>query len=491
MRYRLRAGVNVSESADNGMQPLLDALRRKGSYNVLAEEVDALIPEAMLREDQARHTAYLDARGIRQEQKPIPFLGLPYVLTQAAFERMTQRFQQLFGVLECVIDLYLEDPAVREFFRFESRHERLIRMGAAYRPRIQYCRYDFTLAPDGTPRIYELNTHAPAAATYAFHFGQTLARSQTLARLRELGLRPLQAPLEKPGAFARAMLASAEQSGYLRTHRNVAVLNSRYLTMTTELDSIAEQFRMEGCTAVRGHVEDLRFEGGRLTLEGVPVSLVYNKYDDSRGPEAYECAFSRTTAEVQAYLDAYQAGAMLAVNSFPSMYLTEQKSTLAFLWSPLLRKHLGKEELALLEEIVPRTRLVRHLSAAELVEVIAKRERYVLKRSLDTRGRSVVIGQGAEADAWARLVADARLEPAGDDYVVQELALAEPSVTRRLEGATPTRVFTSLACFLFRGEPSGLIVRTSVEETTNVGRRGFMQPPLLIEDVPWTPSSSR
>jgi hypothetical protein len=67
--------------------------------------------------------------------------------------------------------------------------------------------------------------------------------------------------------------------------------------------------------------------------------------------------------------------------------------------------------------------------------------------------------------------------------VLQELALAEPNVTRRLEGEVPTQVFTSLACFLFCGEPTGLIVRTSVEETTNVGRRGFMQPPLLIEDL--------
>ncbi|WP_163998891.1 circularly permuted type 2 ATP-grasp protein [Pyxidicoccus caerfyrddinensis] len=486
----------MREAGDTGnpaFQALMSALRQRGGYNLIAEEAAALVPAEVLREDRGQQDAYLEAQGIRQEHKPIPFVGLPYVVTQRAFERMVKQFRQLFGVLERVIDLYLDEPAVREFFRFEPRHERLIRLGASYRPRIQYCRYDFTLGPEGTPRIYELNTHSPAAATYACHFGQMLARSQTLARLRELGLRPLQAPLERPGSFARAMLASAEKSGHLRGGRNVAVLNSRYLTMTTELEHIAEQFRAQGCTAVRGFVEDLRFERGRLYLDEVPVSLVYNKYDDSRGPEAYECAFSRTTAEVQAYLDAYQAQAVLAINSFPSMYLTEQKSTLAFLWSPLLHKYLGREDVALIEEIVPRTRLVRHLDAGALEEVAAHPERYVLKRSLDTRGRSVVIGRSTAPDAWARLVSEARAEPPGDDFVLQDLALAEPNVTRRLEGEVPTQVFTSLACFLFCGEPTGLIVRTSVDETTNVGRRGFMQPPLLIEDPSWTwtPSSSR
>jgi hypothetical protein len=64
--------------------------------------------------------------------------------------------------------------------------------------------------------------------------------------------------------------------------------------------------------------------------------------------------------------------------------------------------------------------------------------------------------------------------------VLQELALSEPS-TMQLSGS-PEPVYTSLACFLFGGEPVGLIVRTSVEETTNVGRRGFMQPLLLVEE---------
>ena len=460
---------------------LAQKLRQHGSCNLLSETVAGLVSAEALRRDQIDHLASLTSYGICHEQKPIPFQGLPYVMTRRTFERAADRFQRLFQILERVIDLYLEEPKVRDFFRLQPRHDRLIRMGAGYRPRIQYCRYDFTLDERGTPRIFELNSHSPAAATYSGYFVRMLQNSRCLAQLREHGLKPVQTPLEKPGAFAKAMLRSAEQSGYLRAGRGVAVLNSRYLTMHTELDHIAEQFRAEGCQVVRCFVEDLRFDGRQLLYGDTPVQLTFNKFDDTHGPDAYECAFSRTTAEVHAYLDAYEANAVFGVNSFPSMYLPEQKSTLAFLWSPLLRQYLNADEIALIEEIVPRTLLVRHLSNEELAVVATQRERYVLKRSLDTRGRSVLIGRGSTDAEWQQSLAAARAEPAGDDFVLQELAPVEQCITRQLHDGAPTQVFTSLACFLFQGDATGLIVRTSAEETTNVGRQGFMQPPLVIE----------
>jgi hypothetical protein len=371
---------------------------------------------------------------------------------------------------------------VRAFFRLADRYDRLIRMGAPYRPSIQYCRYDFTLDNRGAPRIYELNTECPAAAVFSEYFARMFQRSRCLAQLREHGLKPVPTPLEKPGAFAKAMLKAAEAAGYLRAGRNVAVLNSRYLTMNNELDQIAQQFREQGCTAVRCHVEELTFDGTQLRYGDLPIQLTYNKFDESYGPDAYECAFSRTTAEVQPYLDAYRFNAVFMVNPFPSMYVTEQKSALAFLWSPLLHKHLSQEDIALIEEIVPRTVLVRHLSRGELDAVAQQPRRYVLKRSLDTRGRSVLIGRGMTVETWqAHLSHAIEASAAGDDWILQELAPVEHCITRQVNENQSVEVYTSLACFLFQGQPAGLIVRTSTEETTNVARQGFIQPILVVE----------
>lgn len=459
---------------------LRNALRQRGTCNLIAADLTDLLPRDVLQQEQLEHEAYCAANRIQVEHRSFPFQGIPYIITRSTFHRIAESFRQLSGILERVIDMYLAEPVVREYFRIAPRHDRLIQMGAHYRPRIQYGRFDFTLDPQARPRIYELNTHCPATMVFCYHFGQTFAQRRLFARLRELGLEPVQAPIERPGAFARAVLASAERAGVLRG-RNVAILNSRYLTMNTELDLLAEQFREQGCAAIRCFVEDLRFDGQHLQHGDLPIHLVFNKYDDSHGPEAYECAFSRTSAEVQAYLDAYRAGAVFSVNTFPSMYLTEQKSTLAFLWSPLLQERLGGQDRALIEELVPRTRLLRHLTPEELTEAAAHPERYVLKRSLDTRGRSVVIGRSTAEDDWRRTLSQGRSEPPGDDYVIQDLEPTEVSVPDPALGLAAERVFTSLACFLFGGEPAGLLVRTSGEETTNVARRGFAQPAMMVE----------
>ena len=94
----------------------------------------------------------------------------------------------------------------------------------------------------------------------------------------------------------------------------------------------------------------------------------------------------------------------------------------------------------------------------------------------------MLIGRSVAVEDWRRTLAQGRSEPAGDDYVIQELEPVEESVPDPALGLDAERVFTSLACFLFSGEPAGLLVRTSVEETTNVARRGFAQPAMIVED---------
>ncbi|HEY0698205.1 MAG TPA: hypothetical protein VGD43_10410, partial [Micromonospora sp.] len=447
---------------------LRHALSRDGTANLIDAELGALLPASDVRADATDFARRLGDLGVRHEQKVIPVDPRPFVITRPAFTALADRFARLFVLLELAIDRYLDDPEVRRFFALAPRHDRLVRLGARHRPRIRYCRYDFTLAPDGRPRIYELNTHCPASATYGTHFATLLRDSRGYAALGKAGLRSARFALEEPGSFAAAMLAAADDANH--PVRTVAVLNSRHLTMTTELDHIAGQFRSLGRTAVRCHVEDLRYDGRRLHLDGLPVDLTYNKFDDSHGPDAFECAFSRTEQEVRDYVRAYRDGAVFTVNSFPSMYLPEQKSMLAFLHSPLFRAGLTAADRDLVDEIVPETVVVRHADDDQLRRFGADRGRYVLKRSLDTRGRSLVIGRSVPAGDWERALLRARSAEAGDDWVVQELAPPLVSTTRPADGGPARTVHTSLACFLFADRPVGLIVRTSVEETTNVGR---------------------
>jgi len=449
----------------------------RGYVNLVDDGYAGLFDPSEIRADTDDIACELAAAGIRHEQKPVPFDPRPLLIGESTYRQTAAAFEHLFPLLERGIDLFLQDGAVRRFFSFQPRHETLIRLGAHYTPRIQVCRYDFTLDQNGKPKIYELNTHCPAGAAFAVHFHRVTASSRIRARLEGLGVSQCSVELEEPNSFAAAMLASAERNH--RSVANVAVLNSRYLTMQNELDLIADQFRALGVNAVRGYVEDLRYLGGRLVLGDLPIDLTYNKFDDSWGPDAYECAFSRTTGEVADYLEAYRSGAVLAVNSFPSMYLTEQKSMLAFLHSDLFAGHCTAQERKLIHDIVPETVIVRLASQAWLDEVARQRRDWVLKRSLDTRGRTLVIGRSVADAQWHQAMAAAAASEPGDDWILQRLA---PPLHSRCDRADrqPEQVFTTLSCFLLTGRAAGLIVRSSTEEVTNVGRVGFCQAPIVV-----------
>lgn len=462
----------------HGPRELTETLTTLGVANLLAERYQGLLPGDAVQADHDDFARQLAEVGIRHEHKPIPFDPRPFLIERRAHDRITGCFARLFPLIERATELYLSEPAVAEYFSLAPRHDRLIRLPLRDSPQVQVCRFDFTLDPAGQPQIYELNTNCPASATFSVHYARLAEQSRVQAVLDGLGFKREGVELEQPQSFAAAMLASAARNG--REVRTVAVLNSRYATMITELDHIAEQFRHCGVQAIRCFVEDLDFDGDHLRYQGQQIDLTYNKFDDTFGPDGYECAFSRTSAEVAPYLEAYRAGAMFSVNGFASMYLPEQKSMLAFLRSELFGTHCTEAERQLIEEIVPETHIVRHLDDATLRRVTTGRQNFVLKRSLDTRGRTMLAGHSVTEEQWRAALDAARSDEPGCDWVLQRRVPPVRSLMRPIGGGEPVEVFSSLACFLFTGRPVGLVVRTSTEQTTNVGRMGFMQPPTVV-----------
>lgn len=462
-------------------EKILEHLNKHGRINLLEEKFASQLNADARLTDNENNPGVFARLGLFHEDKPIPYQGLPYIMKDKTFARIGESFERLALLVERAINLYLHDATVRDFFRLQNRYDRLIRLGAAHRPRVQYCRYDFTLDDLGCPRVYELNTHSPAGTNFYPRFAQAFGASQIMEQLRQAGLQVVKTPLEKKGAFARAVIDAANSAKLNRADHYAAILNSRYLTMNNELNLITEQFNAQGKQAIRCFVEDLRFDGDTLYYEDKPIDITFNKFDDTHGTDAFECAFSRTHAEVQPYIDAIEAGKVFAVNTFPSMYLPENKSMLAFLWSPLLRQHISTEEYGLIREIIPYTRLLRHLTPNEIQHVVSNRRELVLKRSLDTRGRSVVIGRDVTDDEWKNWITSALKVQDDEDFVIQELTPVESCRAELYGQAKAGRYFTSLAYFLIQGKAQGIMVRTSAEPTTNVAREGFVQPFLVVK----------
>jgi len=104
-----------------------------------------------------------------------------------------------------------------------------------------------------------------------------------------------------------------------------------------------------------------------------------------------------------------------------------------------------------------------------MAEVTGERERFVLKRGLDTRGQGVVVGRGVDADRWKEAVAVARSK----GWLVQEF---HPTCWIERDFDAPELQRHDLALGAINGELTTLFSRSSSELRVNMARTGRMHP---------------
>ncbi|MBZ0230307.1 MAG: hypothetical protein K8F58_17905, partial [Bauldia sp.] len=223
-----------------------------------------------------------------------------------------------------------------------------------YGPAGVFMGYDFHLGVDG-PRLIEVNTNAGGAFLNAL-----LAHAQRACCAE---IEPALEQMIQKGAF---------EADVLRMFRNewqhqrgddpmgrVAIIDDRpeeqYLY--PEFVLARQLFLRHGIDAVIGHAGDLRYERGRLLLNGQRVDLVYNRLVD----------FSLDRPEHAALRAAYQDGAVVVTPNPFNHALLADKRNLALLSDPATLEAWGlppakRNDLA----GVPRTTLVTSDNADSL-----------------------------------------------------------------------------------------------------------------------------
>jgi hypothetical protein len=128
----------------------------------------------------------------------------------------------------------------------------------------------------------------------------------------------------------------------------------------------------------------------------------------------------------------------------------------------------------------------RRLGPALVPEVVAGRERFVVKRSWDYGGKSVHLGAELGQDAWARVVEEAARDEKGGGFVVQEriFAARRPATRISPEGASRGELYRDLStyCGLGPSRPSGSVVRAAASPVVNILGGGGLAP-VVPEDV--------
>lgn len=124
-------------------------------------------------------------------------------------------------------------------------------------------------------------------------------------------------------------------------------------------------------------------------------------------------------------------------------------------------------EQNLIKQIVPYTVLATKFNEKKKYD----KNDWVLKKSLDTRGRNVIIGSEVDQAEWLQSLHMSGAQMEG--FVLQKKVKSE------IVKDKSSTLYVSHAAFLVRGRYVGMFPRFSTEPLTNVGRNGFLGIPIL------------
>jgi hypothetical protein len=396
--------------------------------------------------------------GLMRGPTPIPLVLSPCALPREELAALGRGARLITsGLVKIARDLIERHPErARLLFRHLSPLE-----SAALATRWQeaeellHSRVDWFVDGDGRVRALEVNATIPAMQVYSDAAARGWAESVTPARREALLRNP-----QNASWLVDALLAAAR-------HRakppSIQLLHREGDPQVTELRALAAMLRDRGIDARTCTPADIALDAGP---HGVIYRHLFARFVEPSSPLG------------QAFLDPVRYGIWNRVDGW-----LETKGLFAELSMRAAgAAFLSREEREAVAELVPWTRLLDDIDDA----VLGDGDRYVLKKSHDYGGKSVVIGREVGPAAFGQALARARADDPAS-WIAQELVDA-PAIDRFLCAETGARRLSlhldiSTYASLIAGVPEGgSVCRAAPGRVVNIVGGGGVAP-LFADDV--------
>jgi hypothetical protein len=405
---------------------------------------------------------------------PIPLLAEPEVLSRAALAEAAGEAELILtGAVKLARALLASGDArdraalTEPFSGLEA--EAMDRLFTEAPLPAMVARVDF-LVPEGggAPRALELNATIPAMPAYADLAAFSWIRAA--ARARKRSAREENALVAACGShmerLREAVVAAYRARGGTAARPSIALVARPGDAQIGELRRLAAHLRQMGHRA---------------------ENLVPADCDPDRWDVLYRHVWAHRVDPADPFARALRApGRYVLLN--PVNGLLEAKALFARLSECAEDAALADRAGLSAGERAAASRLpfTRRLTEAMAPRVVAERARWVLKRSWDYGGKSVLLGAETEPAAWARRVEDSVADARGGGFIAQEriFATRKPATRITPEGATTGILYRDLStyCGLGASRPSGSVVRAAASPVVNILGGGGLAP-LVPEDV--------
>ncbi|MFD9425643.1 MULTISPECIES: hypothetical protein [unclassified Streptomyces] len=321
--------------------------------------------------------------------------------------------------------------------------------------RVHLLRADVLPQMEGGLRVLETNANCPAGL---YRSGRGRAGWRPLLAAHGLRL-PAPLPTDAHEWAGRWLLDLAERHTGVRPD-TVAVL-CPHGANRLDVDAFLTGLRRIGVRALAGDPRELRAGPRGVLLHGEPVHHAYAKIGMQD--------LLRMSRDIQPYLRAVREGTLFVQNGLRGRVIGDNKLCLAVLSDPRFAGLFPAQDYALVRPATPWSRNIARCDVATVHRIRAGRDRYVLKRPLDTRGRGVVIGKDVmTVGTWQEAVSRAITQ----GWLVQEYCPA-PRISLD-DRAQPYRY--DLALGAVDGRLVGAFSRLGTQERLNVARTGQLHP---------------
>jgi hypothetical protein len=402
-----------------------------------------------------------EARFLYAEGKP--FLLGPPQMVRAEFAEPFRRLTRVYHrAIETIVRASCDDEAVRNML---STPPGLAADLAADRDpancKLHICRLDLLLEPEGGFWVLETNANCPGGFVFS-----GICNRAWREFLDERGY-PMPPALEHEakGFMAEWVLRAMEQDTGVRPDFLAFIREEGGNRL--ELGDFANHVRWQDVDCEEIDPREIEYDGsGPARARGRAVTHAYQKLGMQ--------TFQRMRTDLDAYVAAVRDRALVVQNGQRGRWVGDDKLCLAIISDPEFRYLFDEDDWDLLQRHVPWSRNARLLDSEWLQAVRGERERYVLKRGLDTRGQGVVVGAGVDQDRWNEAVDTAEAE----GWLVQ--AFHETTWIER-DFDSPQRNRHDLALGAINGELTTLFTRSSGELRVNMARSGRMHPVFMRE----------
>lgn len=445
-----------------------DHMKFKGNLNY----------EALYSEIQAslfQEGAYVDDGTV----PPISFS--PYVMQSEKYLYLSYLCFHFHSAMEKLLRVLVQERDILRLFPELRQYTRFTKLLPNYSKWIHLARFDVIENKNGKFKILETNCDCPGGMVFNAIIKEELNKLELFEHtFKDV----VEQSIDNKSTFFRSMIESYnEVTG--QTPHTIGLMTSRFRPIENEINLMIKVANDIGINAIHIKAQDLECKNNKLCMKNNIIDLVYHKIDayvkDDTGLLKY-CLYNKSIYEVAAYMESISKKEIVYFNSFPSIFLAENKKILALLKDPYYKALFSKDELTAIDEFCPET-FCLYNNDKELRDkvhhIIVNKDKYVIKSALDTRGRSVYIGKNISINDWRALVNKAIDMP----YIVQEYIDSVKEEVILPASFVHEPMYTTLAVFLLKGIPSGLFVRSSKNDITNViGKDGCIRVSYITND---------